>query len=140
MLRIAKLDHIVLNVRDVDRSLHFYGDILGLTPERVEEYRAGRIGFPSVRVNEATIVDLFPLKPQPAPAAEPFTENLNHFCLVWQDDAVESVIEYLKGHGISIDRPPSHAWGAQGRGTSIRVRDPDGNLVELRVYDGDVTP
>jgi catechol 2,3-dioxygenase-like lactoylglutathione lyase family enzyme len=134
MLRVAKLDHIVLNVRDVDRSLHFYGGVLGLAPERVEEYRSGTIGFPSVRVNASTIIDLFPPDPKAPSATGGFAENLNHFCLVWEKDSVESVIAYLKGHGIEIDRPPSHAWGARGRGTSIRVHDPDGNLVELRVY------
>src|SRR5690242_8429642 len=131
MLRVSKLDHIVLNVRDIDRSLDFYCAVLGLPSERVEEFRAGKIGFPSVRINESTLIDLFPLQ---ADAPER-SENLNHFCLVWQEDDVQTVIEALRSHGIEIERPPSHAWGAMGRGTSIRVRDPDANLVELRVYD-----
>jgi catechol 2,3-dioxygenase-like lactoylglutathione lyase family enzyme len=134
MFRVASLDHIVLNVRDIDRSLHFYSGVLGLTPERVDEYRSGTIGFPSVRVNESTIIDLFPLDPAAPSATGGIAENLNHFCLVWEQDDVESIITYLAGHGIEIERPPSHAWGARGRGTSIRVHDPDGNLVELRVY------
>jgi glyoxylase I family protein len=131
MLRVSKLDHIVLNVRDIDRSLDFYCGVLGLPAERVEEFQAGKIGFPSVRINEATLIDLFPLKGEQAARSE----NLNHFCLVWEDDDVQTVIDELKTHGIEIERPPSHAWGALGRGTSIRVRDPDGNLVELRVYN-----
>lgn len=134
MLRIAKLDHIVLNVRDIDRSLQFYTGVLGLAPERVDAYRAGTVPFPSVRVNESTVIDLFPLDPTAPSASDGFAENLNHFCLVWEQDGVESIIAELKVHGIEIDRPPSHAWGARGRGTSIRVHDPDGNLVELRVY------
>jgi catechol 2,3-dioxygenase-like lactoylglutathione lyase family enzyme len=134
MLQISKLDHIVLNVRDIDRSLHFYTDVLGLPAERVDEFRAGKIGFPSVRINESTLIDLFPSARDNAPAPAGYAENLNHFCLVWEADKVEEVIDYLKGHGIETERPPSHAWGAQGRGTSIRVRDPDDNLVELRVY------
>jgi catechol 2,3-dioxygenase-like lactoylglutathione lyase family enzyme len=132
MLRIAALDHIVLNVSDVEASLRFYVDVLGLEGERVEDYRAGRIRFPSVRVNGDTIIDLSARSPD-----EPITgiaQNLNHFCLVWEDRDVQSVIDYLRDNGIEIERPPSHAWGAQGRGTSIRVRDPDDNLVELRVY------
>jgi catechol 2,3-dioxygenase-like lactoylglutathione lyase family enzyme len=134
MLRITKLDHIVLNVADVDRSLQFYGDVLGLTQERVEEYQPGKIGFPSVRVNGDTLIDLVASKGPLAPKAIGIAENLNHFCLVWEGQDVGSVIDYLKRHGIETERPPTHAWGAQGRGTSIRVRDPDGNLVELRVY------
>lgn len=132
MLQIAALDHIVLNVKDVDASLHFYTDVLGLTPERVDEFRAGTIRFPSVRVNAATIIDLFPPNAE-APLSD-VAQNLNHFCLVWEENDVNEVIEYLRQNGIETGRPPTHAWGARGRGTSIRVCDPDGNIVELRVY------
>src|SRR5436305_2957253 len=103
MLRVSKLDHIVLNVRDIDRSLDFYSRVLGLEAERVEEYRAGKIGFPSVRVNRSTVIDLFPLA-NDAPAR---SENLNHFCLVWEDDEVETVIDDVRAHGVEIERPPS---------------------------------
>jgi len=47
-IKITGLDHIVLNVGDVDRALKFYTQVLGLPGERVEEFRAGKIGFPSV--------------------------------------------------------------------------------------------
>jgi catechol 2,3-dioxygenase-like lactoylglutathione lyase family enzyme len=132
MLRITALDHIVLSVIDVEASLRFYTDVLGLPAERVEEYRSGKVGFPSVRVNADTLIDLSQRKGD-APAAG-IAENMNHFCLVWKDQDVQPVIDYLRKNGIETERPPSHAWGAQGRGTSIRVRDPDRNLVELRVY------
>jgi len=132
MLRIAQLDHIVLNVGNVDRSLEFYCDVLGLAAVRVDEYRAGKVGFPSVRVNGQTIIDLSQRKDGDERAEG--TPNLNHFCLVWEKAGVRATIDDLKSHGVEIERPPSHAWGAQGRGTSIRVRDPDGNVVELRAY------
>ncbi len=61
-IRITELDHIVLNVGDIDRSLEFYIRVLGLGGERVQEFKQGKIGFPSVRINEHTIVDLFPMK------------------------------------------------------------------------------
>jgi catechol 2,3-dioxygenase-like lactoylglutathione lyase family enzyme len=133
MLRIASMDHIVLNVKDIDASLHFYTEVLGLQPERVEEFRSGKIRFPSVRVNRDTILDLFQ---RDAEAGE-LDSNLNHFCLVWDGDDVETVIEYLRRNGVETDHPPTHAWGAKGRGTSIRVHDPDGNTVELRTYGGE---
>jgi catechol 2,3-dioxygenase-like lactoylglutathione lyase family enzyme len=133
MLRVAQLDHIVLSVDDVERSLQFYSGILGLASERVDEWRAGKIGFPSVRVNGQTIIDLALRKPGES-APKGAAANMNHFCLVWEDDGVRATIDYLQERGVEIERPPSHAWGAQGRGTSIRVRDPDDNLVELRVY------
>ena len=47
-ITVTELDHIVLNVFDVERSLAFYIDVLGLQGERVAEFRAGKVGFPSV--------------------------------------------------------------------------------------------
>jgi catechol 2,3-dioxygenase-like lactoylglutathione lyase family enzyme len=55
-------DHIVLNVADIDRSLNFYTEVLGLPGERVDEFKAGKVRFPSVRINAATIIDLFRAK------------------------------------------------------------------------------
>ena len=51
------LDHIALNVRDVDSMLRF---VLGLKPERLNLYQEQKAPFPSVRVNADTIIDLFP--------------------------------------------------------------------------------
>ena len=58
--KITALDHIVLNVGDIDRALRFYTEVLGLEGERVELFRENKVGFPSVRINDATIIDLFP--------------------------------------------------------------------------------
>ncbi len=46
-IKITELDHIVLNVRDIDRSLAFYTQVLGLKGERVQQFKEGKIGFPS---------------------------------------------------------------------------------------------
>ena len=50
-VRAVGFDHLVLRSPDVERSLHFYVDDLGLQPERVEEWRRGEVLFPSVRVD-----------------------------------------------------------------------------------------
>lgn len=134
MLRIAQMDHIVLNVSDIDRSLHFYADVLGLTAERVEEYRAGKIGFPSVRINEQTIIDLFPPERQATVVGEGGGQNLNHLCLALENDDMDAVVDYLAGHSIAIETGPVRRWGARGNGTSVYFRDPDHNLVEVRTY------
>ncbi len=55
-----KMDHIVLNVENMDKMVKFYSQVLQLQPERLNEYRAGSAPFPSVRVNKDTIIDLFP--------------------------------------------------------------------------------
>lgn len=135
-IKIIELDHIVLNVRDIDRSLSFYTETLGLKPERVDEFKAGKVGFPSVRVNDDTIIDLCPIKD---PAAgnigdEKFAGNLNHFCMVIGTDDFSGIVEYLKEREIPIRAGPVSRWGARGRATSVYFLDPDGNEIELRCY------
>ena len=56
------MDHIVLNVEDDEKMITFYSKVLMFPPERLEEYRAGNVPFPSVRLNANTIIDLFPKK------------------------------------------------------------------------------
>ena len=123
MLRVVGLDHVVLNVADVERSLAFYCGELGLAPERVDEWRRGEILFPSVRVDARTIIDLL---------AVPRTgENADHLCLV-----VEPLdLDALKASGrFEVVDGPATRFGARGNGTSLYVKDPDGNTVELRHY------
>ena len=122
-IRVTALDHVVLNVADVERSLAFYCDELGLAPERVEEWRRGEILFPSVRVDAHTIIDLL--------AVARTGENADHVCLV-----VEPVdLEAVKASGrFEVVDGPATRFGARGNGTSLYVKDPDGNTVELRHY------
>ncbi len=122
-LRVTGLDHVVLNVVDVERSLAFYCDELGLAPERVEEWRRGEILFPSVRVDGSTIIDLL--------AAPRTGENADHLCLVV--DPVDLDAVKASGRFEVVDGPATR-FGARGDGTSLYVRDPDGNTVELRHY------
>jgi len=122
-VRIVGLDHLVLNVTDVERALAFYCDELGLAPERVDEWRRGHVLFPSVRVDANTILDLL--------AAPRSGENCDHLCLV-----VEPVdLEAVKASGrFDVVDGPAIRFGARGNGTSLYVKDPDGNTVELRHY------
>jgi catechol 2,3-dioxygenase-like lactoylglutathione lyase family enzyme len=122
-LRVVGLDHVVLNVADVERSLTFYCDALGLAPERVDEWRRGEILFPSVRIDASTIIDLL---------AVPRTgENADHLCLVVEPVDLEAV--RASGRFDVVDGPATR-FGARGNGTSLYVSDPDGNTVELRHY------
>ncbi|HZT67983.1 MAG TPA: VOC family protein [Acidimicrobiales bacterium] len=122
-MRVSGLDHIVLRVADVERSLAWYGGTLGLEPVRVEEWRGGDAPFPSVRVDDSTIIDLL--------VGGPDGNNMDHFCLVVEPCdlgqlAASGRFEVLDG--------PGPRFGARGMGTSLYVRDPDGNTVELRHY------
>jgi catechol 2,3-dioxygenase-like lactoylglutathione lyase family enzyme len=136
-ITVTDLDHIVLNIRDIDRSLKFYTDVLGLRPERLDQFRSGKVSFPSVRINERTIIDLFPAKetePLAAPIAEKTNGNLNHLCLVIGKDEFSGIVDYLTERQIAIREGPVSRWGARGRATSVYFLDPDGNEVEIRCY------
>ena len=138
-IKIIELDHIVLNVGDIDRSLTFYTEVLGLKGERVEEFRAGKVGFPSVRINQATIIDLFPTKDGAAKlAAEKANGNLNHFCLVVGAEDFSGIVDYLAEKHVTVRAGPVSRWGAQGRATSVYFLDPDGNEVEIRCYGSEL--
>ncbi|MFG2589293.1 VOC family protein [Streptomyces sp. NPDC048438] len=126
MLRVKAFDHLVLNVRDVERALEFYCGPLGLEPVRVDEWRSGEVPFPSVRVSPTTIIDLLS-----GPRGE---SNVDHICLVvepldWQQVIDSGVFTVLDG--------PGERFGARGRAQSVYVQDPDGNTVELRWYPQD---
>lgn len=123
-MRITGLDHIVLLTPDAERALEFYCDVLGLRPERVDEWRAGTVGFPSVRINDATIIDLF--------VGERSGTNQHHFCVTVEDVDLSDLAAKWE-HGTADG--PRRVWGARGVGTSVYVHDPDGNRVELRSYE-----
>jgi catechol 2,3-dioxygenase-like lactoylglutathione lyase family enzyme len=129
-MQLSGMDHIVLSVRDVERSLDFYTRVLGLQPERVDTWRAGKNGFPSVRINDNTIIDLMVSKAGDDAVTVP---NLNHFCM-FTDGPLEPCVDELHKHGIAIETGPISRWGARGNALSVYLRDPDDNLVEIRSY------
>jgi catechol 2,3-dioxygenase-like lactoylglutathione lyase family enzyme len=134
-IKVIELDHIVLNVSDIDRSLKFYSEVLGLKGERVDEFYAGKVSFPSVRINQQTIIDLFPRKEVAARStAEKANANLNHFCLVVGAEDFSGIVDYLSANQVKVHQGPVSRWGAQGRATSVYFSDPDGNEVEIRCY------
>ncbi len=120
-LRVTGLDHVVLCCSDVERSLTFYCETLGLEPERVDEWRRGSVPFPSVRISPTTVIDLF--------AAAPSGVNMEHLCLVVEPVDLDEVAAAFPG-STRGDR----LFGAQGYASSVYISDPDGNTVELRSY------
>lgn len=135
-IKVTELDHIVLNVGDIQRSLKFYTDVLGLQAERLDDFNAGKVGFPSVRINGDTIIDLFPIQGAEdlENQAEKRQGNLNHFCMVVDRQDFSGIVDYLAQYGVAVREGPVSRWGARGRATSVYFLDPDGNEVEIRCY------
>ena len=131
-MQILSLDHVAFNVSDPERSLAFYVGTLGLEPLRVEEYRAGTAQFPSVRINEQTIINLFPPEMH---QAQPGGQSVNHIALLLADPP--PVIEaFFRERGFPIVNEMTGNFGARGDNAhSFYVKDPDGNLIEFHSYE-----
>ena len=119
------LDHIVLVVEDVERTLAWYGRHARLAPERVDEWRRQEVFFPSLRVDATTLIDVVPGRESDGRG------HLDHICFVVDPDhqaalAADPALEVVE---------EGTRWGAQGDAHSIYVRDPDGLTVEFRCYE-----
>ena len=123
-LTVTALDHIVLICGDVEVTLRWYIEVLGLPPVRVDEWRDGRAPFPSVRISRDSIIDLIP--------GGATGGRLDHLCLVVEPLDLHELA--ASGRFDVVDGPVAR-YGARGDGTSLYVRDPDGTVVELRYYD-----
>ncbi|MFD7918036.1 VOC family protein [Streptomyces sp. NPDC059740] len=128
-VRVTDFDHLVLRVRDIERSLAFYTGELGLAPVRVDRWRQGEVPFPSVRVSPGTLIDL--VRDEDAAADGPPRTNVDHICLVVEPVDWDEVI--ASGRFTVLDGPGPR-FGARGTAQSLYVEDPDGNVVELRWY------
>ncbi len=122
-LGVRGIDHVVVNVSDVERSLAWYCGLLGLDAEMVDEWRAGEAPFPSVRVDDGFIIDLM--------QTERTGSNYDHMCLVVDGVDPEALADDDR---FDVVAGPVTRGGARGDGLSVYVRDPDGNLIELKTY------
>ncbi|MCU1368044.1 MAG: family virulence protein, partial [Ilumatobacteraceae bacterium] len=121
-MNVIELDHIVLNVADAERSLAWYIGVVGLTPVRVDLWREQKAPFPSVRVNDGTIIDIVETK------REVSDRNMDHLCLVVDRADVDAILVDAR---LEVVEGPGSRSGARGDGWSVYVQDPDGNTVEF---------
>jgi catechol 2,3-dioxygenase-like lactoylglutathione lyase family enzyme len=126
----AAFDHLVLEVEDPKHSVEFYREVLGLEPVRLREFLEGEAPFPSVRVSPGTLLDMFPPRMWRGPARA----NQNHFCLAYSLTEMRALKKRLRRRKVAIVHKDSHNYGARGYGRAIYFRDPDGLLIEARVY------
>ena len=128
--RLRAIDHVVLRIRDLDASLHFYCDILGCTVDKRQE----AIGLIQVRAG-SSLIDLVPLDGMLGKrgGAGPTLEgrNLDHFALQIAPFDEANIRVHLAAHGVEIVES-GQRYGAEGTGPSVYVLDPDGNTVELK--------
>ncbi len=124
----AALDHVVLVVADVERTVSWYAREFGLGVERLDEWREGDAPFVSLRLDSTTLIDVTGRRDD----AEVAGPNVDHLALVVDGEAFDAA---LARHDGAIEMGPAMLFGARGRGAGFYVRDPDGNRVEFRTYD-----
>lgn len=124
MIRIQTLGHAVLRVRELERSVHFYRDLLGLK----EVARSGRMAFFSAGDNhhDLAVLALGPEAVKPPPNSV----GLYHLAFKVGDSLKElrEVKEWLQGNGVPLLGESDHTASQ-----SLYLEDPDGNEIELYV-------
>ena len=128
MLHPKALDHVGLTVTDMDRSLRFYCEVLGLELLRRSATSAAGLASAVLKVGDQEI-NMFS---NPAFAPVRLDDNLagiDHFCLEIESATIDDLVGALRQAGVNIAKGP-----VQRRdGISLFVSDPDGSRVELIV-------
>ncbi|MEQ3550087.1 VOC family protein [Pseudonocardia nematodicida] len=122
-MRIDHLDHLVLTVADLGRTIAFYSDVLGMTEVDFGEGRKA-LAFGPNKINLHEAGNEF------SPRAEVPTPGSADLCLVTLDP-LDQVVEELARHGVAVELGPVERTGARATLRSVYLRDPDGNLVEI---------
>ncbi len=122
-LKVEALDHLVLTVRNVGATVDFYTRVLGM---RLEVFGEGRkaLKFGSQKIN------LHQAGAEFEPKAEHPLPGSADLCFLTDAD-IEHWKHHLGGCGVTIEEGPVPRTGATGPLTSIYLRDPDGNLIEV---------
>ena len=119
------IDHVVLRVTDIERSLAFYCGVLGLALERIID----DLQIYQLRCG-ANLIDLQVAAPA-LPLAAREQRGMEHLCLMVDGDFA-AVRRHLATQGVPIVFGPTELYGATGFGTSVYVRDPDDHTLELK--------
>jgi len=134
-LEVQALDHLVVNVSDVETSAAWYRRVLGMTRTDVAT-ADGKPARTEMRFGRQKIN----LRPIAASKADWFTADheaagSDDLCFL-TDSAPADVVRHLEAEGVAIVAGPGPRGGARGTLTSVYCRDPDGSLIEIASYRG----
>lgn len=128
---VLRIDHLVLRVSSLERSIAFYKNVLGCQVIK----RRDDLGFVHVRVGTSMIdvVDVDGPTGRPGGAAAGTeARNLDHFALRIEPFDEPAILAHLAAHGIEPTGIAHANFGAEGSGSSVYFSDPDGNTIELK--------
>jgi len=128
---VRRIDHVVLRVRDLERSVAFYRALLGCEVVK----RRDDLGLVHLRAG-ASMIDLVGidgvLGRRGGPAAGAQGRNMDHLCLRVEPFDEAAIFALLAAHDLPPGAPAQINFGAEGNGPSIYFADPDGNQIELK--------
>ena len=134
MIRVRKIDHLVLRSAQVAEMVRFYEEVLGCP---VERETTPETGLTQLRAGDA-LIDIVAVDSELGRAGggpPGRTENnVDHFCLQIEDMGPADLRAWLESRGVACGEFESR-YGAQGFGPSIYIQDPDGNTIELRLLN-----
>jgi catechol 2,3-dioxygenase-like lactoylglutathione lyase family enzyme len=122
-MSITQLDHLVLTVRDMDASIAFYTDVLGMQAISFAGNRKA-LKFGPQKIN------LHQQGEEISPHAQQATPGSADLCLL-TDVPLAEVMQHLQQHDVPIELGPVERTGANGPILSVYIRDPDNNLLEI---------
>jgi catechol 2,3-dioxygenase-like lactoylglutathione lyase family enzyme len=133
-MKIERIDHVVLNVRDVEASAAWYQRVLGMertdfAPGKPEQALRTALSFGNQKLN------LRPFDTEPAawPTGANPARGSDDLCFI-TTSAPDDVIAHLRSRAVEIVEGPVRKQGALGPMTSVYCRDPDGSLIEIASY------
>ncbi|HLM15331.1 MAG TPA: VOC family protein [Reyranella sp.] len=132
-LTVDALDHIVINVRDVEAAAAWYQRVLGMTREDFGP-GPGKVRRTSMKFGQQKIN----LRPLSASKEEWFTADhetagSDDLCFL-TNASPQAVADHLRACGVAVIEGPSDKRGARGTIVSVYCRDPDGSLIEISSY------
>ncbi|APD50813.1 VOC family protein [Francisella hispaniensis] len=125
MIKINRLDHLVLTVKDIDKTVEFYTKI-GMKKQVFKQNRVA-LKFGVQKINLHLLGSEF------EPKAQNIKEGSADLCFIVDTD-LDQVIKQLNKLNINIEEGIVERTGAIGKIKSIYIRDPDSNLIELSNY------
>lgn len=127
---VQGIDHVVIRVVDVGAMIGFYQGVLGCAVER----RVDELGLIQLRAG-SSLIDLIDaageLGHQGGQAPDANARNMDHFCLRIDPFDEAAIRDHLQAHGVDAGEV-AFRYGAEGKGPSLYIKDPEGNTVELK--------
>jgi catechol 2,3-dioxygenase-like lactoylglutathione lyase family enzyme len=132
MIKVKMIDHIVLRTQQLDEMIHFYSVVLGCAVERT---LPAHVGLTQLRAGQS-LIDLVNVDSELGRAGGPppsgTEKNVDHFCLQIEAISEDDLRNWLESHGVEVGDFEVR-YGAEAFGSSVYIRDPDNNIVELRL-------